>query len=181
MKRIFPTSLALLLVTGSLGNVFAAAFCTRVAGRACCLAMTPSNRHAPSSGHEAMSMPGMPMDSAAMDGMVSDDISMDEDSMPMDDMSETSAPITDDDALASKFEQPLETCTHCLSHSGILNAPLSSVSAADESRRDLGSVPCPVSRFLVRSAIIISQSGLPREHAPPVSTPRHILISVFLI
>ena len=129
-----------------------------------------------------MPMHGMTMDGAAMDGMGTDDMAMDEDSMPMHDMAETSpSRVTDDDALASKFEQPFETCTHCLSHSWILNAPLSSVSAADQSRKDLGSVSGPVSRFLVRSAIIASQSGLPREHAPPVSTPRHILISVFLI
>src|SRR6266699_5074806 len=35
-KRFFPTSLALLLVVGSLGHVFAAAFCPHRPGHDCC-------------------------------------------------------------------------------------------------------------------------------------------------
>jgi len=173
MKRLFPTSLALLLAMSSLGHVFAAAFCPRVLGGGCCFAKAPDLKHLSPTCHEDMAMP---MGEAAMDGMGTDDRSMHD--MP----ATSSSSFTDDDALTSKFEQPFETCTHCLSHSGILNAPLSSVSAADQSNKDFGSGLCPVCRFLVPSATTVSRRGLPREHAPPGSSaPRYILISVFLI
>jgi hypothetical protein len=191
MKRLFPSGLALLLVMGSLGHVFAAAFCPRVLGRACCLAKTAVHTHeASSSAIHSMPMDGMTMHEMAMektatDIMVVDGMAMDHMAMSgggMDLMSTTSSPLTEDYACAGRVEQPVETCSHCLSHSGILNAPLSSVSAPDQSNRDLGSVLLPVSRFLVRSAMTVAQSGLPREHAPPgTNAARHILISVFLI
>jgi hypothetical protein len=201
MKRLFPSGLALLLVMGSLGHVFAAAFCPRVLGRACCLVkVAVHTQDASSSLMHSMPMDGMSMDGMPMDGMAPDDFAMDKtatddmavDGMLMDHMamsggcmdlmSTTSSPLAEDYACAGRVEQPVETCSHCLSHSGIFNAPLSSVSAPDQSNRDLGSLLLPVSRFLVRSAMTVSQSGLPGEHAPPGSSAaRHILISVFLI
>ena len=85
-------------------------------------------------------------------------------------------------ASANKVDMPSDACTHCASHSGIQNAPVSSVSVPDESNKDLGSVLLPVSRFIPQPAMTRAQIGLPREHAPPGSSaPRHILISVFLI
>jgi hypothetical protein len=82
----------------------------------------------------------------------------------------------------NKLELPVETCPHCMSHSGVPNAPMSSVSVPNQSNRDFGSLPLPVSRFLVRPSMTLAQIGLPREHAPPgTKAPRHILISVFLI
>jgi hypothetical protein len=196
MKRLFPPGLALLLVMGSLGHVFAAAFCPRVLGKACCLAKTAVHTHdASSSAMHSMSMDGMSMDGMTMHEMTMDKTATDVmvgDGMAMDHMatsgggmdltSTTSSPLTEDYAWAGKVEQPVETCGHCLSHSGILNAPLSSVSVPDQSNRDLGSVLLPVSRFVVRSAMTVAPSGLPGEHGPPGSSAaRHILISVFLI
>ena len=196
MKRLFPPGLALLLVIGSLGHVCAAAFCPRVFGRACCLAKVSVHTHdASSSAMHSMPMDGMPMhgmtvDEMAMDKAPTDDVAIDGSVMDhmamfggdMDLMSATSSQLVEDYAYAGRFEQPVETCSHCLSHSGILNAPLSSVSAPDRSNRDLGSVLLPVSRFVVRSAVTVAQSGLPDEHAPPGNRDaRHILISVFLI
>src|SRR2546426_12343299 len=77
MKRLFPTSLALLLVMASLGHVLAAAFCPRALGHACCLAKTASSRHGSSSAHENMTMPDMQMDGMSMDGMNMDDMARD--------------------------------------------------------------------------------------------------------
>ena len=191
MKRLSLSGLALLLVMGSLGHVFAAAFCPRVLGKACCLAKTAVHTHdASSSAMHSMPMDGMSMHVMAMDKTATDDMAVD--GMVMDHMamsgggmdlvSTMSSPLAEDYACAGRVEQPVETCSHCLSHSGILNAPLSSVSAPDQSNRDLDSVLLPVSRFLVRSAMTVAQNGLPGEHAPPgTSAARHILISVFLI
>ncbi len=196
MKRLFPSGLALLLVIGSLGHVFAAAFCPRVLGRACCLAKVAVHTHdASSSAMHSMPMDGMPMDGMAMDEMAMDNTATDStvvDGMAMDHvamsggdidlMPATSSQLAEDYALAGRVEQPVETCSHCLSHSGILNAPLSSVSTPDQSNRDLCPILLPISRFRVRSAVTVAQNGLPDEHAPPGSSAaRHILISVFLI
>jgi hypothetical protein len=187
MKRFFPTSLALLLVMGSLGHVFAAAFCPRMSARDCCLTKT-ANSHGSSQSHQHMH--GMAMDSMANETMQMDDSNTED--MVMDD-GDLPASSTDWDDLsvlsgieelvpASRLELPTDTCTHCLSHSGAQNAPVSSVSVPDQSRKDLGSVPLPVSRFLTRPMTTLAQIGLPREHAPPGnSAPRHILLNVFLI
>ena len=124
---------------------------------------------ASSSAMHSMPMDGMSMDEMAMDNTATDDMAVDG---------------MDHRAMfgGGMVGQPIETCSHCLSHSGILNAPLSSVSAPDQSNRVLGSAQLPVSRFLVRSAMTVAQSGLPGEHAPPGSSAsRHILINVFLI
>lgn len=187
MKRFFPTSLALLLVMGSLGHVFAAVFCPRMFGHDCCLTKASHQRHS-SQSHQHMhhmalesdASDSMLMNGHDMEAMVNDDVDVSPSSRAIDDGSllSTSGEL----APANKFDVPIETCTHCMSHSGIQNAPLSSVSVSDQSNKDLGSVFCPVAKFHVRSRLTLSQIGLPREHSPPGSSaPRHILISVFLI
>lgn len=192
MKRLFPASLALLLVTASFGHVLAAAFCPRALGRDCCFAKTTHHAHSPSSSdvHKAdMHMDGMPMDGMNMDDMVTGDESMNHSAMDevvidasTADMSIPARPGFVEEAVANTFDQPGDSCAHCLGHSGIVNAPISSVSVPDQSNKDLGSVPLPVSRFLTRPAMTLAQIGLPREHAPPGnSAPRHILLNVFLI
>jgi len=142
-----------------------------------------------------MNMDGMSMDGMNMGGMNMDDMSMDAasmDHMAMNDMaidgaiveiSSTVSPNSlSEEVVANTFDQPVESCAHCFGHSGIQNAPVSSLSASDQSNRDLGSVPLPVSRFLARPAMTLARIGLPGQHGPPGrSAPRHILISVFLI
>lgn len=185
MKRFFPTSLALLLVMGSLGQVFAAAFCPRMLGRDCCPTKTANDQHSvPSHQHmqgmamDTLANESLPMNSTDMEGMVMDDAKV----SPSLVINEVTPLSTSEEVIpANKLELPIDACTHCMSHSGMQNAPVSSVSVTDQSK-DLGSVPLPVSKFPVRSAMTLSQSGLPREHAPPgITVPRHILISVFLI
>lgn len=196
MKRLFPTSLALLLVIASLGHVLAAAFCPRVLGRECCFAKkTAHHAHSSSSSHENMAvhdtcMDGMKMDSMNMGDMPMDATSMDH--MGMNDMEVDAAtvdltipfspPAFTEQAVANKLDQPVEPCAHCLSHSGVANAPVSFVSGSNESGKEIGSVLLPVSKFLNRPAIAPAQIGLPGEHAPPgTRASRHILMSVFLI
>jgi hypothetical protein len=142
-----------------------------------------------------MAVPDMDMDSMSMDGMNMDDMAMDArstDNMAMNEMIidattvDMSIPFSlsafGQGAVANRFNQPVESCTHCLNHSGIVNAPVSFVSASDQSGKEIGSVLLPVSRFLIRPAIVLAEIGLPGEHPPPgMRASRHILISVFLI
>jgi hypothetical protein len=186
MKRLSPTTLALLLVISSLGHAFAAAFCPHASGRERCLAKAHSHTEALPSSHEVTAMPmddrhGMHMDDMSMDGMVMPDSGTE--CSKMKSMSAISyLAVADDSSLANKVEKPVDICTHCLSHSGIFNAPISSVSVPDQSNKDPGSVPLPVSRFLVQAATTVAQIGSPRNHAPPGSSaPRYIVINVFLI
>jgi hypothetical protein len=175
MKRFFPTGLALLLVMGSLGHVFAAALCPRSLGRECCFANISIHPHGSSSSHQDVAAHCMPMDGMSMDNMAIDDTGAVEESNPF-------TPVVDEKVLAGSFDRPVEACWHCMSHSGILNAPASVVTGPDESRKTVDSVALPVSSFLVPSLTTVAMNGSPREHAPPgTSAPRHILISVFLI
>ena len=200
MKRLFPTSLALLLVMASLGHVLAAAFCPRDLGHECCFARSARHTHSSSSSHEnvavhemhtdGMSMDGMNMNCMNMGDMPMDATSMDR--MEMNDMEIDAATVGlsisfspsafTEQAVANKLDQPVESCAHCLGHSGIANAPVSFVSGSNGSGKEIESVLLPVSTFLNRPAITPAQIGIPREHAPPgTRAPRHILISVFLI
>ncbi len=135
---------------------------------------------------DAMAMKDMGTEDTSMDHMAMDHMAMDnaatDDSATVDMSTPSSSTVAYDEALANKFDQPVESCPHCLSHSGIANAPVSFVSASDQSGREIGAVVLPVSSLHVRPAIALAQVGLPREHAPPgMSVPRHILVSVFLI
>ncbi len=185
MKRLFPTSLALLLVIGSLGHVFAAVFCPRMQGHDCCPTKIASSKHGT---HSHKHMQGMAMGTVADESMQMNESDM------SGTMEHPAAPhragdvqvnrLFSSDVLvsANRVEVPLDACTHCMSHSGMQNAPFSSVKAPDQSNKDLGSHRLPASRFLVGPAITLAQIGLPREHAPPGSSAAlHILINVFLI
>jgi hypothetical protein len=174
-RQPFLIALALLLGMSSMGHVFAAAFCPRLQGRDCCLAKTATYTHKTSC-HEDPAIDGAPADHMNMDGMAMGESRTDDISAP---------PVISNHyagTLADALEQPVEPCAHCLSHSSVPNAPLSSVNAPDESRKAVDSIPLPSSRFLSPSAIAVASNGLPREHAPPgTGAPRHILNSVFLI
>lgn len=165
MRQPFLIALALLIGMSSLGHVFAAAFCPRMRGHECCLAKTASHQRVSGCTHEAM----------AMDEMVMDD-------MATVDKSTLSFPTaSENEVLANEFGQPVESCAHCLSHSGLSNAPASFVNVPDQSNKTV-SLALPVPAFLVPPPMTLAQSGLPRQHAPPgTSASRHLLISVFLI
>jgi hypothetical protein len=184
-RQPFLIALALLLTMSSLGHVFAAAFCPRVQGRGCCLAQMVTRTDNSSCAHEDQAMDGMPADHmtmhgahdmSTMDGMVMDETATDDMSPP---------PATDNvyaGTLDDKLEQPVEPCPHCLSHSGLSNAPVSSLNVTDESRKAVVSVPLPTFRLLAPPVITLASNRLPGEHAPPgTSAPLHILNNVFLI
>jgi hypothetical protein len=197
MKRFFLTSLALLLVTASFGHVLAAVFCPRALGGECCFAKARHHVHS-SDVHKAaadmrmdgMSMDGMNMAGMDMDGMAMGDTAMDHNAV--DDIAIDAATVDKsiassrlafcDQAVANKLDQPVESCQHCLGHSGIVNAPISSVSVPNGSNKEIGLVPLHLAGFLARPAMTLAQIGLPRDHAPPGGgAPRHIVINVFLI
>jgi len=186
MKRLFPTSLALLLVMGSLGHVFATAFCPRMLGHECCLAMmasgqadTQSHQHMHGMAMSIMTSESMEMDGSDMSGMTMADSGL----SPLVLASQIDQLSSSDGSVsANRIEDPVDGCTHCMSHSGLQNAPVSTVRLPDQSNRDMSSMLLSVPRFLTRPAMTLAQIVLPREHAPPGSSaPRHILISVFLI
>lgn len=187
MKRLFPTSLALLLVMGSMGHVFAAAFCPRMPGRDCCLTKTVIVQHgAVAHQHmQGMTMDTMADDSMSMNGSDMPGMTMDNADVPPSTLASDEIPVastSEESALTNRVESPIDACPHCMNHSGIQNAPVSSVSVSDQSNKNLSSVLSPVSRFLAQPAMTLARIGLPREHAPPGgSAPRYILISVFLI
>lgn len=176
MKRFFPTTIALLLVMGSLGHVLAASLCPRSLGRECCFAKTSKPKHDSSCCH-----PNMPMHLMSMGSMTMDDMVM-EDTATVEVLNPFAPPVVDEEVLANAFEQPVESCAHCLAHSGVPNTPASFVATQDESGKAVDSVPSQVPSFLAPTLNTISQHGSPREHAPPgTNAPRHVLISVFLI
>jgi uncharacterized protein involved in copper resistance len=195
MKRFIPTSLALLLVMASFGHVLAAAFCPRVLGRECCFAKTSHHAHGPSFSHVNQAAADMHMDGMAMDGMNMDDMAMGDTSMDHAAMADRVIDAANVDmsilfprlavgegTRANRFDQPAQSCAHCLGYSGIVNAPVSSVSVPNQSDKNIGSAPLPGSSFTARPALTVAQIGLPGKHAPPGSgAPRYILINVFLI
>ena len=178
-RQPFLIALALLLGISSMGHVFAAAFCPHMQGHECCLAKTVRHTHNSPSTREDM-VDGMPMDHMTMHDMSTmDGMTMDE--MVTDDMS---APSSARNAYAGVLDdalgQPMEPCPHCMSHSGLPTAPVSSVNVPDQSGKAVDSVPLPASSFLQPSAI--ASNELTREHSPPgTSAPRNILNNVFLI
>src|SRR5712664_1396374 len=167
MKRFFPTSLALLLVMGSLGHVFAAAFCPRMLGHDCCL--TKKSSQEPSQSHQhmhGMAMDGMidesmQIDSVDMQDMMMDDASVQPSSTGIDEVTLLSS--SEELVPANRLELPIEACTHCMTHSGAQNTPISSVSVPDQTNKDLGSLPLPVARFFARTSMTLAQIGLPKE------------------
>jgi hypothetical protein len=195
MKRFLLASLALMLIMSTSGQVFAAAFCPRASGHQCCFAQTVSHTHSSPPSHESMAAHDLHVDDMSMDDMNMDNMAMADastDHMAMIDMTIGAAtvdvstpllqPAFSEPGVANKFDQPFESCAHCVSHSGVSNAPVSFVSVSGQSGKDVGPVLLPVSRFLVRPPLTLAQVGIPKEHAPPgTSAPRHILISVFLI
>src|SRR5258708_1592780 len=129
MKRLYPTSLALLLVMGSLGNVFAAVFCPRMFGHCCCLTKTASGPHRSQSHQhirgmamDAMADERMPMDTGDMTGRTMDDADIPP-ALASDEICPAST--TEELASANRVALPIDACTHCVSHSGLQNAPVS--------------------------------------------------------
>ena len=100
---------------------------------------------------DAMADESMSMNGSDMPGMTMDDADVPPSTLASDEI--PLASTSEELAPANKVELPIDACTHCMSHSGIQNAPVSSVSVPDQSNKDLGSVLLPVSRFLAQPAM----------------------------
>ncbi len=178
-RSLFAAFLLLAFIAGAWGNVLAAAFCPGMASvRACCL---QHKSHPQSS--ETHDMHDMEMGEMA-------DMQMSEMKMDMSAESTEEAstqkqiePLAgvEQDTEAPAIEQPIETCSHCLSHSQL---PLGSVTLreteAAQRSADLIAAPQVIEQASLTAlpSLIVDQ----REHAPPgSSSPRHILINVFRI
>jgi hypothetical protein len=174
-KRVIFTSFLLLaFMTGAWGNVLAAAFCPHIGSlRACCL----KHKSPPSPSAETHEMHDMDMDMGEMQMAMSAESTEDSATQkPVEPLAEL-----EQDSQATVVDQPIETCSHCLSHSQL---PLGSTTLREtESAKrgaDLTAAPQVIGQVSLTAlpSLIVDQ----REHSPPgSSSPRHILINVFRI
>ena len=81
---------------------------------------------------------------------------------------------------AGALERPLVSC--CASRPEVPPAPVIPSRGAQQSKQDLGAILKPALKAITRPASSFAPPVTSRQHAPPGdSTPRHVLISVFLI
>ncbi|HUQ33851.1 MAG TPA: hypothetical protein VM095_17145 [Pyrinomonadaceae bacterium] len=81
---------------------------------------------------------------------------------------------------ADRLEQPLASC--CTNRSQVPPAPVFASRGAEQSRQDTGAALHNASKDVTPPAPSFATPVTSRQHAPPIpSTPRHVLISVFLI
>jgi hypothetical protein len=172
MRQRFLITLAFIVGLSSVGQVFEAAFCPRMQGRDCCLAKADRAPQTSDCGHQTA------INQTSMGEMSMDDMQMGSVTV------ETTWPassLSDETITLDKLDEPIGSCAHCLSHSGLANAPVSFVTGTDQSTQ---TVPCPapVPSFQLPSQVNRLNHGLPGQHAPPgASASRYLLINVFLI
>jgi hypothetical protein len=78
------------------------------------------------------------------------------------------------------LERPLVSC--CASRPEIPPAPVVASRGAEQSKQDSGVLLKPVPKAIAPPAPSFAPQVTSRQHAPPgASTPRHVLVSVFLI
>ena len=81
---------------------------------------------------------------------------------------------------AHALEQPFVSC--CASRPEVPPAPVVASRGAEQSKQDLGAVLKPSPKAITPPAPSFFPPVTSRQHAPPgASTPRHVLVSVFLI
>jgi hypothetical protein len=151
MKRLLLICVISLLFVSGWGHVLAAAFCPNMQDMPGC-AMQKA-RTTTSSQHEGH------------EGMEMGDMKM--------------KPIATE-GKAGALERPLISC--CASRPEIPPAPAVASRGAEQSKQDLGAILKPALKAIAPLAPSFAPPVLSRQHAPPgASTPRHVLISVFLI
>jgi hypothetical protein len=95
-------------------------------------------------------------------------------------MGDTQMPPTTTESKAHTLKRPLVSC--CASRPQIPPAPIVARRGAEQSKQDLGALLKPALKALTQQTSSFAPSVTSRQHAPPGdSTPRHVLISVFLI
>ena len=154
MKRLYHIGVITLLLAVNWGAVLAAAPCPRAQGHACCHAKSLAHGHGMSPAHDGMAVGGM-------EGM---------------------AALSDDGGNGEALDQPLESCAHCMSHSGFPVTAVVASGAQGQSGRELSAAPPPTLKTSAAHPSSFAPPVVSRQHAPPgASHSRHLLIGVFLI
>ncbi|HEX7316486.1 MAG TPA: hypothetical protein VF297_21465 [Pyrinomonadaceae bacterium] len=157
MRRLSIFGLICLLFASGWSPVLAAAFCPRARGHDCCATTAAGEEHKQAAHHHGMEMGGaeMPSPEHARDGH---------------------------DGTAAAIDRKVEDCAHCAAHSGVPTAPAVTFGAPDSSGKEAASAPPQVHRFFIPASLATNLLVSSRPHGPPgVTTPRHVLINVFLI
>ncbi len=158
MRRLPIIVLTCLLFASGWSPVLAAAFCTRGEGHECCAPEQAEARHDRHAHHQGMDMGG----------------------------ADAAQPAHADEGHAGTsavaLDHPVKDCAHCLTHSGVPHAPAVTFGAPDSSGRDAATAPPQVRQLLSRASASPNLLVSSRPHAPPTgASPRHVLLSVFLI
>ena len=83
---------------------------------------------------------------------------------------------------ANAIEQPIASCPHCFRQSEPPTTSVVATKGVEQSRRDAGAIMQQALKAITLPTSSFAPPVASRQHAPPsASTPRHILISVFLI
>jgi hypothetical protein len=158
MRRLPIIVLTCLLFASGWSPVLAAAFCPRRGGHECCASESAEARHDQHAHHQGMEMGGA--DAAQP------------------------APADEGHAgtSAAALDHQVKDCAHCAAHSGVPHAPAVTFGATGSEGRDAATAPPQVRVYLFRASPSPNLLVSSRPHAPPVSaSPRHLLLSVFLI
>ncbi|HWT02548.1 MAG TPA: hypothetical protein VN256_20010 [Pyrinomonadaceae bacterium] len=87
---------------------------------------------------------------------------------------------SDAELKGGSLERQLVSC--CASRTEFPPAPVVASRGAEQSKRDLGAVLKPVVKTIAPPPPSFAPAVTSRQHAPPgAPTPRHVLVSVFLI
>ena len=173
-RALYTWCLLVAFVAGECGNVLAAAFCPHAgSARVCCLKHNPN----PAQSRKDHTVHQMDMGQMA-------DMQMEMPAEPSEhatsrQQTEPFAEV-DDNAPAAGLDQPLEPCSHCLSHSQLPLGPgtLRETESAQQQKDAITTGLTPHNASTTLPGLIFD----PRDHAPPgVSSPRYLLINVFRI
>ena len=160
------------LLFSAWGNVIAAAFCPRFSlNRDCCLdhvthqtnqAKPESSCHHEMGGMEMGDLQDMQMEAAP--------------NLQNSHVQPTSESSSEDIAV----DQPIEACTHCVSHSQTTSGAVSFVGL--DPSKGLVETDSPPASTSIRWTLAFTNVIVPSEHGPPApSSPRHLIINVFRI
>jgi hypothetical protein len=96
-------------------------------------------------------------------------------------MGDMQMPAGDTAGRLGSLESPPASC--CASRPEAPPAPVAASRGAEPSRQDLGALLKPVPKTIAPPAPSSAPTVTSRQHAPPggAQTPRHVLVSVFLI
>lgn len=158
MRRLPIIALTCLLFASGWSPVLAAAFCPRGGGHDCCASESSEARHDHTAHHQGMEMGGAeaPRPSHANE--------------------------RHEGTSATALDHPVKDCAHCAAHSGGPKTPAVTFGVKESSGRDTVSAPPQARQLLFRASPAPNLLVSSRPHAPPTgASPRHVLLSVFLI